>query len=249
MTSINNTSEKSDKLALITGATRGIGRAIALRLIQDGHNCIITGTSTNRPDNVPPGIDYYGVDLSNRTGVAQLAEAIVEWAPAILINNAGINVKGDTPTFRLSEFDRMLDINLRGPFTLIQSVLPSMISAGWGRIVNITSLWGLTGNPMDAAYCASKYGLDGLTTSVAAEVARQGILINAVAPGFIYTEAAQAAFSSDDLAAVSTQIPLGRLGRPEEVAALVSWLVSEENTYMTGQNLLIDGGLTRTART
>jgi NAD(P)-dependent dehydrogenase (short-subunit alcohol dehydrogenase family) len=245
---MNQPSEETEKKALITGGTRGIGRAIALRLADDGYRCLVTGTSMQRPEALPGSLEYHGVDLGDRDGLAKLMQKVGSWTPAILVNNAGINIKGATASFNLSDFDRLLGVNLRAPFALMQAALPAMISSGWGRIVNITSLWGLTGNPMDAAYCATKYGLDGLTTSIAAEVARHGVLVNAVAPGFIYTEAAQAAYSNDELKSVSSEIPLGRLGQCEEVAALVSWLVSEENSYMTGQNVLIDGGLTRTAK-
>jgi NAD(P)-dependent dehydrogenase (short-subunit alcohol dehydrogenase family) len=188
------------------------------------------------------------LDLRRRDQVERFAAQILERRADVLVNNVGLNVKGATETFADDEYDTLLDVNLRAPFALIRAALPAMKDRGWGRIVNITSLWSLSGNRLDAAYCASKFGLDGLTASLAAEVAPSGVLANCVAPGFVLTEAAQAAYSPQDLESIGAQIPVGRLGKPAEIASLVSWLVSEQNTYLTGQNILIDGGLTRTAK-
>jgi NAD(P)-dependent dehydrogenase (short-subunit alcohol dehydrogenase family) len=233
--------------AVVTGGTRGIGRAIAARLLAAGHSCLVTGTTPAPPAGLPDGADYHGVNLGDRRAAAEFSAMLSTLQPHILVNNVGINIKGDVAEFPDDNYDLLLDVNLRAPFSFIRSVLPGMINAGWGRIVNITSLWGVTGNPRNAAYCASKFGLDGLSASIAADVARHGVLVNCVAPGFIYTEAAAAAFTDDELEAVSATIPMGRLGQPDEVASLVSWLVSADNSYLTGQNILIDGGLTRTA--
>jgi NAD(P)-dependent dehydrogenase (short-subunit alcohol dehydrogenase family) len=236
------------QLAVVTGGTRGIGRAVVARLLDDGYDCLLTGTSAEAPSGLPRGSRYYSVDLSDRDALDVFASKLTMLRPTVLVNNVGVNLKGDTVGFPRREYDLLLDVNLRAPFLLIQAVLPGMIDAGWGRIVNITSLWGVSANARDAAYCASKFGLDGLAASIAAEVARCGVLVNSVAPGFIYTEAASEAYTEAELEAVSAEIPVGRLGRPDEVASLVSWLVSEDNTYLTGQNVLIDGGLTRTAK-
>jgi NAD(P)-dependent dehydrogenase (short-subunit alcohol dehydrogenase family) len=236
------------RLAVVTGGTRGIGGAIAHRLLADGYQCIFTGTSEVRPSYASSGGEYVPLDLRRRDQVERFAAQILECRPDVLINNVGLNVKGATETFADDEYDTLLDVNLRAPFALIRAALPAMKDRGWGRIVNITSLWSVSGNRLDAAYCASKFGLDGLTASLAAEVASSGVLANCVAPGFVLTEAAQEAYSPQDLKSIGAQIPVGRLGKPEEIASLVSWLVSEQNTYLTGQNILIDGGLTRTAK-
>jgi len=236
------------RLAIVTGGTRGIGGAIARRLLADGHECIYTGTAAERPQHAPQDGEFVSLDLRLRADVDRFAGLIRERRPDILVNNVGLNVKGPSEEFPSNEYDVLLEVNLKAPFTFIQAALSGMKERQWGRIVNITSLWSVTGNRHDAAYCASKFGLDGLTTALAAEVAPYGVLANCVAPGFIYTEAAREAYSADDLESISSQIPVGRLGKPEEVASLVSWLVSEENTYLTGQNILIDGGLTRTAK-
>ena len=168
-------------------------------------------------------------------------------APDVLVNNAGINVKGATATFRINQFDALHRVNLRAPFILTQAALPAMIDRGWGRIVNITSIWSVVAEAEDAAYCSAKFGLDGLTASIAAEVARHNVLVNAVAPGFTRTEAADAAYTPEELRATEELIPIGRLAQPGEIAALVGWLAGDKNTYLTGQNILIDGGLRRTA--
>jgi len=235
------------RLALVTGGTRGIGRAIAARLLADGHDCIVTGTSPSAPASVPAGAAYHGADLADDEQLRALEALVARCEPSILVNNAWRNIPGETPGFEMSDYDLMHRVNLRAPFALIGAALPSMRRHGWGRIVSVTSIWGVNGHAANAAYCASKFGLDGLTASVAAEVARDGVLVNAVAPGYVATDQTIGHFSAEQMADLGEAIPAGRFAAPEEIAALVSWLVSAENTYLTGQNLLIDGGLTRTA--
>lgn len=237
-----------EPVAVVTGGTRGIGAAITTRLVADGHECVFTGTSAQRPPGASRDGDYIGVNLADRAATARFAAHLSALRPDVLVNNAGVNLKGPTVAFPEGDYDTVLDVNLRAPMMLMQAVLPAMTARGWGRIVNVTSIWGVTANPRDAAYCASKFGLDGLTASIAAEVAGSGVLMNCVAPGYIETDLL-ARHSQEDVAAAAERIPAGRIGLPREVAALVSWLVGAENTYVTGQNILIDGGLTRTART
>jgi len=208
---------------------------------------VVTGTSEARPPGAPEGAGYQCADLGDDGQLEELTALVARITPGILVNNAGINIRGDTPTFAMDAYERLQRVNVRGPFSLIQAALPGMRARSWGRIVNITSIWGVLGNAENAAYCASKFALDGLTASVAAEVAADNILVNAVAPGYVHTDAVAAGYTAEMLATARQAIPLGRLASPDEIAALVCWLASDENTYMTGQNLLIDGGLTRTA--
>lgn len=234
------------KIALITGGKRGIGKAIALRLCSDGFHCIITGTS-NDYRALNSEMEYVQADFAVESDVERLEEYARGRSIDVLVNNVGINIKGSTDSYNTSDLKKLIDVNLETPFRLIRSCLPHMKTKQWGRIVNITSLWGVISNPENAAYSASKFGLDGMTSSIAGEVAKDNILLNSIAPGYIYTEAAQDAYSESELELVSKAIPIGRLGMPEEIASLASWLVGRENTYMTGQNLVVDGGLTRTA--
>lgn len=230
------------RTAVVTGGSRGIGRAIAVRLVRDGYRCLITGST---PRSVPvDGAEFLSVDFRDEAQTNAFGKHLAALAPDILVNNAGINIPGDAETFSLEDYDRLHTVNLRTPFRLCKAVLPSMKARRWGRIVNITSIWSIVGPARYAAYCSTKFGLDGFTTSLATEVAPFNVLVNAVAPGYIANEATYEAHAAK-LDEVVKTIPMRRMGRPEEVAAFVSWLLSDENTYLTGQNLLIDGGLAR----
>lgn len=236
------------RTALITGGGQGIGAAITKALRAIGYNCTITGRSSARPEHLDPAIGYLALDFLNKasvSGVITDVQHVLE--PDVLINNAGINLKGAMTETDDNRLDLILQTNLNGPYRLTRSCLPAMARRGWGRIVNITSIWSVTGNPLNTAYCASKFGLDGLTASLAAEVANQGILVNAVSPGYTLTEVVRRKYTDAQLEEVSRHIPAGRPGNPEEVAELVAFLASEKNTYILGQNICIDGGLTRTS--
>lgn len=231
------------RLAAVTGASRGIGRAIAQRLVADGYDCVITGRS--EASARVPGADFYPVDFEHAGSAAGFAAFLTRSRPDILVNSAGINISGTAEGFAIEDFDRLYAVNLRTPFLLCQAVLPAMKARSWGRIVNITSLRSRVGKAADAPFCATKFGLDGLTAALGAEGAPFNVLVNAVAPGYICTTATERAFNTRERDDIARVIPAGRLGTAEEVAALVAWLVSEENSYLCGQNLLIDGGLAR----
>lgn len=243
-----NDPTQTTPLALITGGTRGIGRAIAVRLTNDGMRCVVTGTSATAPSDLPPDLEYHAADLRDGAQLAALCDLVRTQSPSVLVNNAGISPSGETESFSLEDFDATHAVNVRAPFALMQSAVPGMRRRGGGRIVNITSIWGVSGSARNVAYGGSKSDLDGMTAALAAEVAGMGILVNSVAPGYVLTEAAEKSLTADAVSRIEGAIPLGRLARPSEVAALVSWLVGSENSYVTGQNVLIDGGLTRTAR-
>ena len=236
------TNPHAGRLALVTGATRGLGQAIAERLRDDGAQVI--GTGTKPAGKVPAGIEYMAVDFTDRAATEAFAKQIAQRQPSILVNNAGIGIERGIEELATDEFLQVHDINLVAPMILCRAVVPGMRKAGWGRILNVGSIYGTISTSGRVPYSSTKFGIDGLTTSLAAEVARDGILVNTLAPGFILTDMVANAVDVD-VSALESKIPIGRLAQPQEIAAFASWLVGPENTYISGSSLVIDGGLTR----
>jgi 3-oxoacyl-[acyl-carrier protein] reductase len=238
----------SGRTALVTGSTRGIGRAIAETLAGAGARVAVVGRDVVRAEEVAKalggGAAGFSCDVADIASVNALVESVDKAFGTIdiLVNNAGLT--RDNILFRLKDddWDAVLDANLRGAFVAIRAVARGMMKRRWGRIINIASVVGITGNKGQANYAASKAGLIGLTKSVAKELASRNILINAVAPGFIETDMT-AAMTGEARTAMSGQIPLERLGTPADIAAMVAFLASEHASYITGQVLVVDGGL------
>jgi 3-oxoacyl-[acyl-carrier protein] reductase len=238
----------SGRAALVTGSTRGIGRAIAETLAGSGARVAVVGRDAGRAETVAHAIGRdsagFSCDIADVASVTALVENVEKafGQVDILVNNAGLT--RDNIVFRLKDedWDTVLDANLRGAFVAIRAASRGMMKRRWGRIINIASVVGIIGNKGQANYAASKAGLIGLTKSVAKELASRNVLINAVAPGFIDTDMT-AAMTPEARETLSEQIPLERLGTPNDVAAAVAFLVSDLASYITGQVLVVDGGL------
>ncbi|HMN08935.1 MAG TPA: 3-oxoacyl-[acyl-carrier-protein] reductase [Gemmatimonadaceae bacterium] len=234
--------------ALVTGSTRGIGRAIAESLATAGARVAIVGRDKGRAEAVAAeiggGAQGFACDVSEVSQVTALVEEVEQAFGGIdiLVNNAGLTRDNIMLRLKDEDWDAVINANLRGAFATTRAATRGMMKRRWGRIINISSVVGLIGNKGQSNYAASKAGLIGLTKSVAKEFASRGILANVVAPGFIETDMTTA-MTPEARQAMSQQIPLERLGTPEDVANVVTFLASDRAGYITGQVLVVDGGL------
>ena len=242
----------SDKTALVTGGSRGIGRATALALSQVGANVAINyNTSREAAEKLKGEIDeaggraeIYQADVSADGQATDMAEKLLAdfGRVDILVNNAGITRDKSFLKMTRMMWDEVLGVNLNGPFLITQTLLPGMIEAGWGRVINIASVVGQTGNFGQANYSVTKGGLISFTMTLAREVSRKGITVNAVAPGYIETDMTKEVPEAVK-EGVKAMTPIGRMGEPAEVAAAVVFLASTEASYITGQVLPVNGGM------
>lgn len=217
----------SKRAVLVTGGSRGIGKAIVEVLRQTGDYDVLAPSRQE-------------MNLSDVSSI----EAYIRARPAvdILVNNAGINLLRPLEAIDDGAFSEMISVNLRGPLAAIREVAPHMKSRRYGRIVNVSSIFGVRSKERRGLYSMTKFGLNGLTHALARELGADGILVNSVCPGYVNTELTKANVPPADQEAVQKQIPLARFAEPEEIARFVRFLISEENTYITGQTLIIDGG-------
>lgn len=240
------------KTAVVTGASRGIGRAIALKLAQDGANVVVNYSGSQaKAEEVVVEIKALGqqaiavqANVANADEVKALMGAAMDAFGSIdiLVNNAGITRDNLLMRMKEDEWDSVMDTNLKGVFLCTKAVARQMMKQRAGRIINVASIVGVAGNAGQANYVAAKAGVIGLTKTTAKELAARNILVNAVAPGFIATDMTEE-LPQDVKDAMLTQIPLAKLGQPEDVANVVAFLASEGANYMTGQTLHIDGGM------
>lgn len=240
------------QVALVTGASRGIGKAIAMQLADDGFAVAVNyASSAEKAEAVVEAIIADGghamsiqADVSDSEAVTAMFASVESQlgAVSVLVNNAGVTDDGLVMRMSVDQWDNVLGTNLRSTFLCTKAALRSMLRARTGRVINISSVSGISGNPGQANYAASKAGVIGFTKSVAKEVGSRGITVNAVAPGFIQTDMT-ADLADNVLEEVTKQIALARLGDAEEVAFMVGYLASERASYITGQTIVVDGGL------
>jgi 3-oxoacyl-[acyl-carrier protein] reductase len=237
------------KKALVTGGCGGIGAAISKRLAADGFHVYIHANQ-----NIANAItlaeeiraqggaaDTLQFDVTDGVKAAEILSALVEDEPIqVLVNNAGIHDDAVLPGMRPDQWSRVIDVSVNGFFNVTQPLMMAMIRSRWGRIINVSSISGITGNRGQTNYSAAKGAINAATKSLSLEVASRGITVNAVAPGIINTTMSESSFNAE---AINQMVPMKRAGKPEEVANLVSFLASDQATYITGQIISINGGM------
>lgn len=238
----------SGKTALVTGASGGIGGAIAKALHAQGATVALNGRNVEALDKLAAEIGDRCFVFAGELNTAEAADTLVKAVEEkmggidILVNNAGLTKDGLFMRMKDEDWQVVQDVNLTAPFRLIRSAIKGMMKKRFGRIINITSVVGVTGNPGQANYCASKAGMIGMSKSMAAEVASRGITVNCVAPGFIATSMTDA-LNDDQKAKINATIPAGNMGSPDDIAASCVYLASNEAKYITGQTLHVNGGM------
>lgn len=228
--------------ALVTGGTRGLGAAISAALSEVGFDVVLTSRTELSAERAR--FECHAIDFTDMDATSAFADKLAEMDIDVLVNNAGINLTAPFAAIVTADFKAVQNVNLFAPMVLSRAVLQHMRDKRWGRIVNLASIFAEVSREGRGSYSASKFGLVGLTKALAAEVARDGILVNCVSPGVIDTELTRAVLGTDGIAKIQAEIPIGRLGQPKEVAALVRFLASDDNSYISGQSIVIDGGFT-----
>jgi 3-oxoacyl-[acyl-carrier protein] reductase len=247
------TLDLTGQTALVTGATRGIGAAIVRDFLSAGADVILTGHDKRELEQVREAheaegirnIRYRHVEFSDESSFQPFLEEMAGLDRLdVCVNNAGTNRNNPIDETRVEDYDYLQNVNLRAPFLVCRAVSPVMKKRKYGRIVNLASVWGVISRPKRSVYSITKFGVVGLTKAVSADLAPHGILVNAVSPGFTMTELTKNTVSETEIGELSGLIPLGRFAEPPEIAKMVLFLSSPLNTYLTGQNVIVDGGFT-----
>lgn len=243
------------KTALITGASGGIGIALCKTFVLEGYKVIAQYNENSKPlenlakelssSGINGALSIYKCDFSHPDKTISFIEKVIleHGNISVLVNNAGIDLYKLFDLTEESEWDKVINVNLKSAYILSKHVLKGMLTKKWGRIINVSSVWGMVGASMETVYSASKSGLIGLTKALAKEVAPSGITVNCVCPGVIDTKM-NACFSKEEMDSVILDIPVGRLGKPQELADLVCFIASEKAGYLTGAVISLDGGFT-----
>ena len=237
------------KKVLITGATGGIGKSLAINFSEAGYYVILTGRSKSKlieiSDKLNKNSDSYHCDLNDKTSISNFCDGIAHKHKNIdiLINNAGVTLDSLFIRMDIERWNQVIDINLNSNFLLTNFFIKNMLKNRWGRIINITSVVCHTGNPGQTNYCASKAGIIAMSKSIALEVAKRGITVNCISPGFIETSMTEK-LSDLQKESIIKSIPMSRVGHPDDVAHCALFLASENSKYMTGQTLHVNGGIT-----
>lgn len=232
---------------LITGGTRGIGAAIADVFESAGANLLLTGTDPDQikilNDNAQENRRYISADFSNPESTKSLLSQIESLDRLdVCINNAGINIIKSVYEVEDEDFQRLTNVNYRAPYLICQAAAKKMREKQYGRIVNIASIWSVVTKPGRSMYASAKTGLVGMTRALATDLAPDGILVNCVSPGFTLTDLTRESLSQEEIDEIGKQIPCERMAEPSEIAKVVAFLSSHDNTYITGQNIVVDGG-------
>ena len=227
------------KKVIVTGGNRGIGKGIVLSLLDQGYFVLATSRDSKKFDMSHQNLEVTNLDVCDQASIDNFQKIVNDFDPDILINNAGITK--DNLFLRMTEDDwgEVIDTNLNSVFRMTKLVVRGMLKKKWGRIINISSISGSMGNPGQTNYSASKAGVEAFSRSLAKELGSRNITVNSVAPGFIQTDMTQGLIDEE----ITKKIPLQRVGSVEDVASLINFLVSEESNYITGQTLVVDGGL------
>lgn len=240
------------KTAIVTGGSRGIGMATTIELLKSGCNVTITARTQNSLNAFSKKISSAWqkrlhtvvCDFTKDDHLTQFEQSLSASHIDILINSAGINRIGAFESVSLNEFTEIQKVNVEAPFRLCKAVISGMAMQNWGRIVNVTSIFGLVSKAHRLSYSTSKFALNGMTKALALDYAEKGVLVNAVGPGVIETELTRNVLGDKGIKKIITNIPAGRLGQPEEIARIIVFLASGANTYLTGQQIIVDGGYT-----
>ncbi|NEW05612.1 SDR family oxidoreductase [Paenibacillus sp. SYP-B3998] len=248
---MNHSKPFTEQTVLITGASRGIGAAIAERFAKVGMNVVIHYRESHEAANkVARSCMKHGAkvltlsaDIRSRDQIGKMNEKLEqrEMVPDIIVNNAGISHYGLLSDIREEDWDLIMDVNLKGTFLCTQMFMPAMVRQKYGRIINVSSVWGISGASCEVAYSAAKGGMNAFTKALAKELAPSGVTVNAVAPGVVNTEMMDG-FQAEEKAALENEIPIGRFALPDEIASLVYFLALPESGYITGQIISPNGG-------